>query len=514
MKQEAAAVEYEELIRSDDQQLWKMIMSSSEADTFAAQGRFKVYPLSRRMSGSLVFLSLRGQEGDYLLIRHPAGARNTLFDEFSGFLREKDGSRLLICLQNGENATALRHAFPFTSPSCIGRSRSSFGVGDRLGIASPGHIPLFQDGTVVPVLAQQSLRELDLMGRTYRNVIDAATWAVFNTGYEGDWAADGDHLKDVDSVISALKQGCTMITADLSDYLSFKFMDTDIQTVSKEYSKLDSVLRDSIEARYRGTIKLSSSTELFYEEQLLQRIALSYNRALDHAVKLYQACWTVKKEFDFEISIDETILPTSPEAHYFVAMELQERGVAFSSLAPRFIGEFQKGIDYIGNTDEFASSFQRHAAIAGDLGYKISIHSSSDKFSVYPIIGRLVQGAYHLKTSGTNWLVALETLSRVDPTFFRNIFRRAYEVFSTARNYYHITPDPEIATDISTLSDGELPDVFRNTTDRQVLHVSYGELFKDTDLKDLFFTRLRHSIKEYWSALEAHIGRHLELLRR
>ncbi len=143
---------------------------------------------------------------------------------------------------------------------------------------------------IVPVLAQQSLRELDLKGRTYQDVIDGATWAVFNTGYEGDWATDGDHLKDADAVISALKQGCTMITADLSDYLSFKFMDADIQTVSREYSKIDPVLRESIEARYRGTITLSSNTELFYNEQLLQRIALNYNRALDHAVKLYQAC--------------------------------------------------------------------------------------------------------------------------------------------------------------------------------------------------------------------------------
>ena len=105
MRQETVTVEYQGLIKSDDQQLWDIMMSSSEADTSVTQSRLKVYPLSRRSYDSLVFLSLRGQDGDYLLILHPAGARNTLFDEFSGFLKEKDGSRLLICLQNGENCS-------------------------------------------------------------------------------------------------------------------------------------------------------------------------------------------------------------------------------------------------------------------------------------------------------------------------------------------------------------------------------------------------------------------------
>ena len=505
--------EYEKLIRMNFETLRNLMTSSKEAGFSAFSDRFDVYPLSRRSIDGLLVLSVRGKDGNYLLMQGSTGVGEGIFEQFSGDLRECGGFRLLFCIQNGENAAALRQIFPFTSPSSIGSGRSSFGVGDRLGIASPGHIPLFRDNDVVPVLAQQSLRELDLMGRTYRDVIDAATWAVFNTGYEGAWVADGDHLKEAYAVSSALKQGCTMITADLSDHLAFENMDVDTDDLQRKYAELDSIWRESMESRYRGTITLSSGTELFFDELILQRIALSYGRALDHAVELYKVCQNVKNEFDFEISIDETDLPTSPEAHYFVAMELRERGVAFTSLAPRFVGEFQKGIDYIGDTAEFTSSFERHAVIAGDLGHKISIHSSSDKFSVYPIIGSLVRGAYHLKTSGTNWLVALETISRTDPAFFREIFIKAYEVFPTARSYYHITPDLEIATDISTLADAELPKVFGNTTERQVMHVSYGEIFKDAELKNRFFAQLRNSIEEYWAALEAHIGRHLALLK-
>lgn len=474
----------------------------------------RAYEDSRRSdSNSVLYMSVRDTEGDRLLILGSREGDGTVPAAFVGAVRDEGNRRLMIARQNGENARALRELFPHTSPSAVGAHRSSFGLGDRLGLASPGHIPLFVDGDAAPVLAQQSLRELDLMGRDYTEVIDAASWAVFNTGFEGAWVADGDHLKSVGAVVSALKQGCTMITADLSDHLAFEYMDADIQTVSGAYRQLDSGMRDTIEERYRNNVRLSDGSVLKFDPEIRQRIALTYGRALDHAADLYQACRGVKSEFDFEISIDETDLPTTPEAHYFVAKELHARGVPFTSLAPRFVGEFQKGIDYIGDVEEFTASFALHALIAADLGYKISIHSSSDKFSVYPVIGRLVKGAYHLKTSGTNWLVALETIARINPILFRDIFTRAYDVFPAARSYYHITPDMKLSTDITTLEDSQLPDVFTNPTDRQVLHVSYGELFKDSELKSRFFQQIRSSIEVYWDALEAHIGRHLELLK-
>jgi hypothetical protein len=489
-------------------------MSGALSEQIPALDDLRAYEDSRRSgSNGVRYMAVRDTEGDRLLILGSGEGDGAVPAAFIGTVRDEGNRRLMIAPQNSENARALREHFPHTAPSTAGAHRSSFGLGDRLGVASPGHIPLFREGDVTPVLAQQSLRELDLMDRDYTEVIDAASWAVFNTGFEGAWVADGDHLKSVDAVVSALKQGCTMITADLSDHLAFDYMDADIQTVTNAYRHLDPALRNNIEERFRNDVRLADGSILVFDPETRQRIALTYGLALDHAAGLYHACRGVKNEFDFEISIDETDLPTTPEAHYFVAKELKARGVPFTSLAPRFVGEFQKGIDYIGDVEEFASSFALHALIAADLGHKISIHSSSDKFSVYPVIGRLVKGTYHLKTSGTNWLVALETISRVNPAFFREIFTRAYDVFPAARSYYHITPDMKLSTDITGLKDSQLPEVFTNPTDRQVLHVSYGELFKDAELKSRFFQQIRGSIEVYWDALEAHIGRHLELLK-
>ena len=502
----------ESIIRADFRQLASLFDSVGLAGMSDFFG-IRIYADSARTSPEGVrYLAFREPQGDGLLVRGKREGLGGIPAAFIGELMNNGEDCILIAPQNPENIHTLLELFPELAPVAIGSEKSSFGLGDRLGIASPGHIQLFTERSVVPVLAQQSLRELDLMGRQYRDVIDAAVWAVFCTGYRGPWVADGDHLKEVDAVVSALEQGCTMITADLSEHLAFQYMTENLQSIEETYGKLDTGWRNHLESRYRGAIYLITGEILHFDHEKMQRIALIYGRALDHAVDLFRACSDVSDKFDFEISIDETDIPTTPEAHYFVAKELAVRNVNFTSLAPRFVGEFQKGIDYIGDTEEFALSFEIHAAIAGELGHKISIHSSSDKFSVYPIIGKLVAGAFHLKTSGTNWLVALETIARVDPGFFRELFNRAYEVFPIARNYYHITPDMGIATDLAKVDDAGLTAVFSNPTDRQVLHVSYGEMFKDAQLKKRFFECLRKSIEAYWDALKVHIGRHLELL--
>ena len=97
-------------------------------------------------------------------------------------------------------------------------------------------------------------------------------------------------------------------------------------------------------------------------------------------------------------------MPTSVEAHYFVAAELVKAGVRLASMAPRFSGEFQKGIDYKGNTEVFADEFEQHFMIAEHFGYRISVHSGSDKFSVFPIIGQKTGAGFTLKPPGQiNW---------------------------------------------------------------------------------------------------------------
>ncbi len=101
-------------------------------------------------------------------------------------------------------------------------------------------------------------------------------------------------------------------------------------------------------------------------------------------------------------------------------------------LAPRFVGDFEKGIDYKGDLKAFESCLAEHVQIAKDYGpYKISVHSGSDKFSIYPIVGRVTGGQFHLKTAGTSYLEALRVVARFEPALMRDIIafcRERYKI--------------------------------------------------------------------------------------
>ena len=424
-----------------------------------------------------------------------------------------DEAQASFCRLSHTNAQLLRKVLPFTAPSPLADKDVTFGLGDRLGIASPGHIRLFENKKAYPVLAQQSVRELDLTARTYEEVLDAATWAVFQEGYDKPWGADGDHLKTADWVKKALDIGFTMITADVSDYIRNEFDSLDDSAVSQAYDKLDRQYRDDIEKRYLElSLELDTGDTIEFTKSDLARIALIYKDAVEHALTLYEAGTATGKEYDFEFSIDETETPTLPQAHVFAASEAIHKGIRISSLAPRFIGEFQKGIDYIGDKAQFEKQFRVHAAIARHFGYRMSIHSGSDKFMVFPIIGKYTQGRFHVKTAGTNWLQAVEVIAQQEPDFFRKLYCYAIEVFPIAKQYYHITPNLDNLPNLDELEDEQLELVFTNPDARQVVHVTYGEILRNPDFKDQIYSTLEKHIEAYWLSLEKHIGKHLELL--
>ena len=103
---------------------------------------------------------------------------------------------------------------------------------------------------------------------------------------------------------------------------------------------------------------------------------------------------------------------------HFVARELQQRNIPIVSMASRYV-EFEKGIDYIGDLDEFSRYVQEHAELAKHFGYRLSFHSGSDKFSTYEIINKWTGGKFHLKTSGTSWLEAVKVIIEVNPQLYR-----------------------------------------------------------------------------------------------
>ena len=187
-------------------------------------------------------------------------------------------------------------------------------------------------------------------------------------------------------------------------------------------------------------------------------------------------------------------------------------------MAPRFIGEFQKGIDYIGNLEMFTKDIRSHVAIAEDFGYRISVHSGSDKFSIFPIIAKETHGKFHIKTAGTNWLEALHTISEWEPSLYREVHTHALERFSEATKLYHVTTNLSNIKPLDQVDDKDLSEYFFNNDARQLLHITYGYILTDKNehgdyiLRERFFLALEEHSAKYKEHLNKHISRHLELL--
>ena len=425
--------------------------------------------------------------------------------------------KLIKAEESFENCSVLRRLFPFCAPCRVLGRTKTFGVGDRLGIAGDGHLSLFaKHPDVTPVLAQQSIRELNLTGRKYEDVLDSASLAVFRNDYRGGFGADGDHLKTREEVTYALGLGFSMLTLDCSEHIKASAASAELETlppIPGEYASL--YLGKSFEI---GEVDGKPAVVTFDEESL-RRACEVYGEMLSFAADIYaEFLADGKYGCDFEISIDEVAAPTKPTEHYFVAAELLRRGVRFATLAPRFCGEFQKGIDYIGDLGQFEEELKIHCAIAKKLGYKLSIHSGSDKFSVFPLIGKYTEGVWHVKTAGTNYLEAMRIVAECDPALYREVHAYALAHFSEATKYYHVTTDLSRIPQLSSLSDDELPGLFAHNDARQLIHICYGLLLTAENEKGepLFRDRLYRlwdeNREKYAAALEKHIGRHLSLL--
>lgn len=295
------------------------------------------------------------------------------------------------------NALRLRKLFKHLNPVACGIKRS-FGFGDRLGLATPGHIKVIKGRDIFPIFPQQSIREMERTGRSMRIVLDDAMWGVFQEGYRKGYGADIDHVKKQEDVIKACEHGYTMFTIDPSDYINDSVKNMGSISNTDFYEKL-----------YLGKTyeigKIGAVTYKMNKTDLMKVVSI-YAKALEHIVNCYNIIKEkIPADFDFEVSVDETDTPTTLLAHIFIVEELRRNGVNFTSLALRFIGEFEKGIDYIGDIGIFKKDFLAHADICRHFGgYKLSIHSGSDKFSIYPTIAEVTEGVFHIKTAGTNWL--------------------------------------------------------------------------------------------------------------
>ena len=457
-----------------------------------------------------------------LLVWVPAGATVDTA-RLEGRALPRDGGVLFVGPRSTTNAATVRQYLPWLAPKPVGLATSA-GLGDRLGLATPGHVRALRasGGAIVPVFAQQSIREMTRTGRSPQEVLDAATWGAFEAGWRDPMGSDADHLKTTDDIDRCLDAGFTGFTIDPGAYVDGTADTAALEDVRASVAGLPwDQLADTPEglaSRYTGASMDIDGHVVSFDERTLWRAAAKYGRAVAHVVVLYRHLLgrVPSRAFDFEVSVDETETPTTPAEHVYVARELARLGVRWESLAPRFVGRFEKGVDYIGDLAAFEAEFVVHAAIARRLGpYKISLHSGSDKFSIYPIVAKHTRGLVHLKTAGTSYLEALRAVAMAAPALFREIYAFAAERYDEDRASYHGSADLAKAPDVAHLADDELTHVLDQFDARQVLHVTFGSVLRTTDPTGAlrFGGRLMDVLRAhpdtYGECLAQHFTRHL-----
>ncbi|QEG36454.1 tagaturonate epimerase family protein [Bythopirellula goksoeyrii] len=408
---------------------------------------------------------------------------------------------------------------------------ASFGFGDRIGLATPGHVEAMNRAGegILPIFPQQSIREMARTSRTAEGVMADALGGMKQAGWTGPTGADADHLKTPADVDVTAAAGFTFFTIDPSDHVDQKADNYDEATLREKFDAVS----DSInwwDTYLNQEVTLSTGTKISLDEQACLRCAVKYGPAINHAVGLAkhirQVQETANRDYEIELSVDETDQPTTLPEHYIVADQCLKNGMKLVSLAPRFIGDFEKGVDYKGDIGALEKSLQDHAAIAKQLGpYKLSLHSGSDKLSIYAALARATNGQFHVKTAGTSYLEALRVVLRHDEPFFRRMVDFCRGRYDTDKATYHVSATLESAAPASEITDtvaleqaylerwSDVPAGKGFTAPgRQILHCTFGSVLTHPEFGKSLRDLLVAHPDTYTEILAEHFERHLQAL--
>ena len=289
--------------------------------------------------------------------------------------------------------------------------RFSFGVGDRFAHQAKAQLAAFQklekDGIHVAPVWNKSNREHTFIGSEPQSVFDAAQVAVKELGWNHSWHVDADHinLKTVDRFMAC----SDFFTIDVADSIGKPAAAIDVQAFLNRHPELV------------GVLNIPGVTVPFTTTRAeVERVAAKYLLAVQDAGKIYRHIATAKGEDRIiaEVSMDETDLPQTPPELLIILALLADEKVRLQTIAPKFTGRFNKGVDYVGDLVQFEKEFNDDLAVIAHAvkqyglpaNLKLSVHSGSDKFSLYPIIRKALAktgAGLHIKTAGTSWLEEL-----------------------------------------------------------------------------------------------------------
>lgn len=289
--------------------------------------------------------------------------------------------------------------------------RFSIGVGDRFAHQAKAQLRAFQmlakDGFEAVPVWNKSNREHTFIGSEPQSVFDAAQAAVKALGWSQGWHVDADHirLETVDRFIPC----SDFFTIDVADSIGKPAAPADVQAFLDRHPELI------------GTVSIAGVNPPFTTTRSdVERVAAKYLLAVHEAGQIYTHICANKGEGNFitEVSMDETDAPQTPPELLIILAAIADQKIPVQTIAPKFTGRFNKGVDYVGDLKQFEKEFNddlaviAHAVKAYGLpaNLKLSVHSGSDKFSLYPIIRRALErtgAGVHLKTAGTTWLEEL-----------------------------------------------------------------------------------------------------------
>ncbi len=312
----------------------------------------------------------------------------------------------------------------------------SFGIGDRFARQGTALLQAIinakNKGLEITPVWNKSHREHLATKTSPSGVRAEADVAVAALNYKGSYRVDADHinLKNVDLFLDS----SDFFTIDVADFISAPVSQNDIDAFIKKYRN------------YTGVVTIPGIDKPFNitKEQIAQTYR-KYLPAVKQAAKIYRRVEKAKGRENFitEISLDETGQPQTPIELFFILAAVADYEIPPQTIAPKFSGRFNKGVDYVGDVKKFAEEFQQDiAAIAFAIeqfdlpsNLKLSLHSGSDKFSIYPAINKALKkfgAGLHVKTAGTTWLKELTGLALAHPDslkLVKNIYSQAVARF-------------------------------------------------------------------------------------
>ncbi len=311
--------------------------------------------------------------------------------------------------------------------------RFSVGVGDRFAHQAGAQIRACmmaaKEGVEVAPVWNKSNREHTIIGSEPTATRAAADAAVGALGWAGPYFVDADHigLATVDRFV----EPCDFFTIDVAEEIGRAAPEVDVLAFVRRHAELV------------GEVRIPSVAEPFRTDgEFVKRVANKFLTAVQSAGLIYRSIVEKKGvgRFVAEVSMDETDSPQTPVELLIILAAIADEGIPIQTIAPKFTGRFNKGVDYVGDVAQFAKEFREDvAAIAFAVeryglpeNLKLSVHSGSDKFSIYGAIHEAVTGAgagVHLKTAGTTWLEELIGLAEAGGgglEIAKEVYREAY----------------------------------------------------------------------------------------